>query len=286
MTEKNTHGLSHALGLHKLMRTLPVKVIAVTSGKGGVGKSNISLNLAIALAQKNKKVLLLDADLGLPSLDVMLGLRSKHNLAHVIQGVCSLNDIILAGPANVFIIPGAADAEFMTNLTSAEHAGIINAFNHLAMEWNYMIIDTGAGISDAVLNFTRSAQEIITVVGDEPASLTSAYTLMKILNKRCKLHHFHILTNMMRSIEEGQRLFNKLYEMMDPWFDVHLDYLGAIPFDEHVYRAVKRQKPFITAFPTALATKAIIKLAETIEEWPVKLTVSGNTSFFFERLVG
>lgn len=271
--------------MQNLIRTRPIQVIAVSSGKGGVGKSNIALNLAVGLAQKNKKVLLFDADLGLPSIDIMLDLRSQYNLSHVLKGVCPLNKIILNGPYGLHVIPGAADADF-TGLTPAQHAGIIDAFNQLTDDWNYLIIDTSAGISDAVLSFTRSVQEVIVVICDDPASLTGAYTFMKAMNKGCHVRHFHILANMMRKIEEGERLFSKLQDMSEQFLDISLNYLGAIPFDEHVYRATKKQKPVVMTFPESPAAKALFKLTAMIDEWPLKLTISGNTSFFLERMVG
>lgn len=274
-----------ASGLRSLSRTKPVKVIAVTAGKGGVGKSNVSVNLAVALAQLNKSVMLLDADLGLANIDILLGLHTKYNLSHVIQGVCHLSDIILQGPSGIRVIPAASGTEFMTQLTQAEHAGIIDAFNELTDDLDYMIIDTAAGISDTVLSFTRSSQELIVVVCDEPTSLTDAYALIKVMSKRYEWTHFHILANMVRSLKDGRDLFNKLSRVSEQFLDVHLDYLGAIPFDEHVHQAVKKQKPVLMAYPDSNATAALRELAENVSNWPFKSLLGGNTSFFLERLV-
>lgn len=274
-----------ASGLRNLTRTKPVTVIAVSAGKGGVGKSNISVNLAVALAQLNKNVMLLDADLGLANVDIMLGLHTKYNLSHVIQGVCNLSDIILHGPNGISVIPSASGTEFMTQLTQAEHAGIIDAFNELTDDLDYMIIDTAAGISDAVLSFTRSSQELIVVVCDEPTSLTDAYALIKVMSKRYEWTHFHILANMVRNLKDGRELFNKLFRVSEQFLDVQLDYLGAIPFDEHVHKAVKMQKPVLTAYPDSEASAALRDLADMVSNWPFKPELGGNTSFFLERLV-
>ncbi len=285
MSKINKSIKDQASGLRSLSRTKPVKVIAVTAGKGGVGKSNVSVNLAVALAQLNKSVMLLDADLGLANIDILLGLHTKYNLSHVIQGVCHLSDIILQGPNGIRVIPAASGTEFMTQLSQAEHAGIIDAFNELTDDLDYMIIDTAAGISDTVLSFTRSSQELIVVVCDEPTSLTDAYALIKVMSKRYEWTHFHILANMVRNLKDGRDLFNKLSRVSEQFLDVHLDYLGAIPFDEHVHKAVKKQKPVLMAYPDSNATTALRELAENVSNWPFKSLLGGNTSFFLERLV-
>lgn len=268
-------------------RTLskPVKVIAVSAGKGGVGKSNISINLAVALAQKDKKVLLLDADLGLANIDIMLGLYTKYNLSHVIQGSCHLTDIMLTGPHGIKVIPAASGTDYMTQLSATQHAGIIDAFNELTEDFDYMIIDTAAGISETVLSFTRSSQEVIVVVCDEPTSITDSYALIKIMCKRFEWSHFRVLINMVRSQREGREVFNRLYRVAEQFLDVHLDYLGAIPFDERVHESVKKQQAVLLTYPDCNAAKAFQQIAKKVDEWPFNRTLGGNTSFFLERLV-
>lgn len=281
----NTGVKDQAAGLRNIARTKPVKVIAVTAGKGGVGKSNVSVNLALALASQDKKVMLLDGDLSLANIDIMLGLHAKYNLSHVIQGTCHLSDIILQGPNGIRVIPAASGTEFMTQLSPVEHAGIIDSFNELTDDLDYMIIDTAAGISDTVLSFTRSSQELIVVVCDEPTSLTDAYALIKVMSKRYEWTHFHIVANMVRTVKNGRELYNKLLKVSEQFLDVHLDYLGAIPFDEHVHKAVKKQKAFLAAYPDSQASLSIKELASQVENWPFKPSIGGNTSFFLERLV-
>jgi flagellar biosynthesis protein FlhG len=263
----------------------PVKLIAVSAGKGGVGKSNVAINLSVALAKKGKKILLLDADLGLANIDIMLGLYTKYNLSHVLQGSCCLTEVMLTGPNDIKIIPAASGTEYMTQLSPTQHAGIIDSFNELTEEFDYMIIDTAAGISETVLSFTRSSQEIIVVVCDEPTSLTDSYALIKIMNKRFEWRHFHILANMVRSPREGQELYSRLYRAAEQFLDVQLDYLGAIPFDEKIHDAVKKQKAALIAYPDCEASKAISQIADKVDEWPFKPSFGGNTSFFLERLV-
>lgn len=288
MSKLNQDVLDQASGLRNLSRsprTKPVKVIAVTAGKGGVGKSNVSVNLALALAQKDKKVLLLDADLGLANIDIMLGLHTKYNLSHVVQGLCHLSDIMLPGPYGIRVIPAASGTEYMTQLSSVEHAGIIDSFNELTDDVDYMIIDTASGISDTVLSFARSSQELIVVVCDEPTSLADAYALIKVMSRRYEWSHFHVLANMVRNNKEGRELFNKLSRVAEQFLDVRLDYLGAIPYDERVREAGKKQKPMLMAYPDSNMAKVLCQLAETVENWPCKQLLSGNTSFFLDRLV-
>lgn len=285
MLKVNTDINDQAAGLRNLARRKPVKVIAVTAGKGGVGKSNVSVNLAVALAQLNQKVMLLDADLGLANVDIMLGLHAKYNLSHVIRGLCDLSDIILQGPNGIQVIPAASGTEFMTQLSHAEHAGIIDAFNELTDNLDYLIIDTAAGISDTVLSFTRSSQELIVVVCDEPTSLTDAYALIKVMSKRYKWTNFHIVANMVRNLKDGQDLFNKLFRVSEQFLDVQLNYLGAVPFDEHVHKAVKKQKPVLMVYPECNASSSFKEVADGVSHLSFNALLSGNTSFFLERLL-
>jgi flagellar biosynthesis protein FlhG len=284
MSKVSSNIKDQADGLRNFSRTKPIRIIAVTAGKGGVGKSNVSVNLAVALAEHHR-VMLLDADLGLANVDIMLGLHAKYNLAHVIQGVCDLNDVILEGPQGIRVIPASSGTEFMTQLSHAEHAGIIDSFNELTDDLDYLIIDTAAGISDTVLSFTRSSQELIVVVCDEPTSLTDAYALIKVMSKRYQCTKFHILANMVRHLNDGRHLFNKLLRVSEQFLDVHLNYLGAVPFDEHVHQAVKKQKPVILAYPEANASLSFKEIAQQVDSFPSQALLSGNTSFFLERLV-
>lgn len=263
----------------------PVNVIAVSAGKGGVGKSNVAINLSVSLAQRGKKVLLLDADLGLANIDIMLGVYARHNLSHVLQGVCRLSDIILNGPLGIKFIPAASGTDYMAQLSPVQHAGIIDAFNELTDEFDYMIIDTAAGISDTVLSFVRSSQEIIVVICDQPTSLTDSYALIKVMNQRFEWSHFHLLVNMVRNHEEGRDVFDKLYQVAGHFLDIHLNYLGLVPFDEHVHDAVKRQESVVVAYPDSKASQAFQAMAERVDSWSFKQALGGNTSFFLERLV-
>jgi flagellar biosynthesis protein FlhG len=273
-----------ASGLRRMKKQM-VKVIAVTGGKGGVGKTNVTLNLAMAMAQMGKKVLVLDADLGLANCDVMLGLRVEKNLSHVLSGEAELDDILIEGPFGIRIVPATSGTQSMTELSPAEHAGLIRAFSELRASFDVLLVDTAAGISDMVLSFSRASQDVLVVVCDEPSSITDAYALMKILSREHAVHKFKIVANMVRSLREGQELFAKLSRVTDRFLDVTLELVATIPFDENVRKAARKQRAFVDAFPKTPASLAVKTLATRAVQWPVPPSASGHLEFFLEQLV-
>ena len=273
-----------ANGLRRMNKQM-VKVISVTGGKGGVGKTNVTLNLAMSLAQLGKRVLVLDADLGLANCDVMLGLRVEKNLSHVLSGEAELDDIIVDGPFGIKIIPATSGSQNMTELAPAEHAGLIRAFSELKTPVDVLLVDTAAGISDMVLSFSRASQDVMVVVCDEPSSITDAYALMKILSRDHGVEKFKIVANMVRSLKEGQELFAKLTRVTDRFLDVSLELVATIPYDENVRKAARKQKAFVDAFPKTAASMAIKSLALKAIKWPLPETASGHLEFFLEQLV-
>lgn len=263
----------------------PVQVIAVTGGKGGVGKSNVSINLSVCLAQMGRRVALLDADLGLANIDILLGLTPKRNLEDVLAGECSLLDIMLTGPGGIRIIPASSGTQKMTMLGSMEHAGLIHAFSEISNQIDVLVIDTAAGISDSVISFVRASQEVLVVVCDEPSSITDAYALIKLLNREYGVDRFRVLANMTRSNQEGRNLYNKLTQVAERFLDVSLQYVGNIPFDETVRKAVQRQRAVVEVSPRSKAALAFKQLAEKVDLWPLPSTPRGHLEFFVERLV-
>lgn len=263
----------------------PIQVVAVTGGKGGVGKSNVAVNTAVALAEQGKRVVLLDADLGLANIDVLLGISSGRNIADVLTGDAELRDILVPGPGGIHIIPASSGTQRMANLGEREHAGIIGAFSELGDQMDVLIVDTAAGISRTVTSFVRAAQETMIVVTDEPTSVTDAYALIKVLNRDCKMDRFRVLANMVRTPREGQNLFNKLSKVTDRFLDVTLQYVGSVPMDDSVRKAVQRQKAVIEAYPRSKAAVAYRSLAQKVATWPLPSTPRGNLEFFVERLV-
>jgi len=263
----------------------PVKVIAIASGKGGVGKTNVTVNIGVALAAQGQEVLLLDADLGLANIDVMLGLHPQYNLLHVLDGSKSLNDIIVEGPSGLKIIPAASGIQKMAELSPAEHAGMIQAFSEMDQHIDILLIDSAAGIADSVISFTRAAQEVIIVVCDEPASITDAYALIKLLSKEYDLERFHIIANMTRNVQEGRELFNKISLVCDRFLEINLDFMGIVPFDDDLRRAVKKQRAVVDFLPRSKSATAFTHLAKKVAHWPVQKQPRGHMEFFIERLI-
>ena len=274
-----------AAGLRKMVAPEPIRVIAVTGGKGGVGKTSVSVNLGIALADMGRRVMLLDADLGLANIDVVLGLHPKHDLSDVMSGERSLEEVVVTGPSGIQVVPGASGLKQMAELSAAEHTGLIHAFSEVANNVDVLLIDTAAGISDQVISFSRAAQEVVVVVCDEPASITDAYAIIKLLNREHGIRRFRVLANMIRSVQEGRDLFNKMCRVTDQYLDVMVSYMGGIPYDDNLRKAVKSQKPVVAAFPRSRSAQAFKNLAKRADNWPVASGVSGQLQFFVERLI-
>ncbi|MGF1726797.1 MinD/ParA family protein [Photobacterium nomapromontoriensis] len=274
-----------ASGLRRMTQLTSTKVITVTGGKGGVGKTNVTLNMAITMARQGKRVMVLDADLGLANVDVMLGLRAGRNLSHVLAGVCDLKDIIIEGPYGVKIVPASSGTQNMAELSAAQHVGLIRAFSSLEDDIDILLVDTAAGISDMVLSFSRAAQDVLVVVCDEPTSITDAYALIKILSREYDVQRFKIVANMVRSYREGRDLFAKLTRVTERFLDANLELAACIPLDDNLRQSVKRQKLVVEAYPRSPAALAMTSLANKAMTWPIPTSPGGHLEFFVEKLL-
>lgn len=262
-----------------------IQVIAVTSGKGGTGKTTVALNLSLALAALGRRVVLLDADLGLASIDVQLGLISKYTLADVIEGRCELSDVLVHGPRGIRIAPAASGIKSMANLSPAQHAGLIHAFSDIADSIDVLVIDTAPGISDSVINFVRAAHEVLLVVCDEPTSIVDVYALIKLLNRNYGLSRFKVLANMEPKHKDGRDLFTKLTKITDQFLDVSLSFAGVVPYDQNVRKSAQMQRAIYDSFPRSRAAKAFQALALKADTWPLPCSSRGSIEFFSENLV-
>ncbi len=277
--------MDQAQGIRQMKSQKPVRVIAITSGKGGVGKSNVTVNLAVSLAQLGEKVMVMDADMGLANIDVLLGLSPHMNLSHVISGECTLEECIVEGPKGIKIIPASSGIAAMSDLTPAQNAGVIRSFSELTDPVDTLLIDTAAGLSDSVVSYTRAAREVIVVVCDEPASITDAYAMIKVMNRDYDVQRFHVLSNQAQDMQQGRDLFTKLNRVSQKYLDVTLDYLGAVPYDDCLKKAVQKQKTVVESYPRSPASLAFRQLAKKLHQWPVPKDMEGHLEFFIERLV-
>jgi flagellar biosynthesis protein FlhG len=260
-----------------------IRVLSVTSGKGGVGKSNVVANLAMALAAQGKKVLIIDADLGVGNIDVLLGLSPQYNLNHVLSGEKALSEIIVEAAPGIKLIPAGSGVQEYTSLGQHEKLKLLDELDMLEEEFDIMIIDTEAGISENVTYFTVAAQEIVVVVSPEPTSITDVYALIKLLATRYSEHHFKVLVNMARDSEDALEVFRKLANVAGRFLDISLDYLGCVVKDEKLVEAVKKQKAVFQLFPDCEATGCFTTLAKRVVENSRQTRVKGNIQFFFRR---
>ena len=277
---------SQAEMIEEMNSTRPVKVIAVTGGKGGVGKTTVSANLAVALAAQGRDVMLVDADFGMANVDVVLGLHTRFHLGHVVRGECTLEEAIVTGPHGLQIVPSASGIKRMANLSEAEQAGIIRAFSDLYHRVGTLVVDTAAGLHESVLTFSQAAHHVVVVVCDEPASITDAYALIKVLSREHGVQRFQILASQTRRSGEGPDLFQKISKVCDRFLNVHLEFAGSVPFDDYLRRAVQRQTAVVEAYPASISSVALKNLAMKADKWSVPQGARGHLEFFVERMVG
>ena len=279
------HSQSQVATLKRYMNRKPVSVTTVCSGKGGVGKTNVAINIAVAMGGQQRNVYLLDADVSLANVDVLLGLQPRFNLSHVVRGETDLASTILEGPNNIKIVPASTGSFCMTDLSSVSQAAVIQAFGGLINQPDVMIVDTAAGISPTVARFVQAAQHAVVVVCDEPASLTDAYALIKVFSNHYGISRFQVVTNQSTTRSAGRALFGKLARVTDSYLDVVLHHLGDIPRDDYLVKAVQEQRAVVDAYPKSPAGSAFRKIAEGIDALPASSQASGGIEFFFERLL-
>ena len=261
------------------------RVIAVTSGKGGVGKSSISINLALALTELGKKVIILDADFGLANVEVMFGVIPKNNLGDLIFKGMNIKDIIVEGPRGVDFISGGSGIAKLVNLEKEQVKRLVGKLSELEEIADVIIIDTGAGIHPAVMEFLISSPETIVVTTPEPTSITDSYALLKALslnegfdkeNTKIKM-----IANRVASENEGVNLHEKLSAVVGRFLEIDIEYMGIVPQDSYIQKAIMKQKPVYIMYPNAPASKRFKEIAENIvnnEEITIK--TKGIRSYF------
>lgn len=262
------------------------RTISVTSGKGGVGKTTLLVNLALHLGRRGHKVLLLDGDLGMGNVDIMFGRTPTDALKHVLSGDASLTEVISQVAPNVFLIPGGNGVYDLARTNSIQKRVLIDQVNQLESIYDYMLIDTAPGIDDNVLFLNAAASEIMVVVTPDPASMADAYALIKVLNQRHKENRFSIVCNMVRDESEAMRVFQRLSDVAQRFLCVGLDYKGFVPSDPVLRRATKSQQLVLEADPRSPSAVSIRNLAENLSGSRQIAGIKGGMQFFWEQMVG
>jgi flagellar biosynthesis protein FlhG len=262
------------------------KVIAITSGKGGVGKTNVVGNLAIACQRMGKRVLIFDADLGLANIDIMFGLNPKHNIEEVIKGEKELSQIIVQGPEDVAILPASSGVQELAHLTEGQKINLLNEFDILSNMFDIMLIDTGAGISSNVTYFNMAAEERIIVVTPEPTSITDAYALIKVMFYQHGTKNFFLLLNMVRDESEAKSVYQNLSRVVARFMGgISIDYAGFIPWDSLLQEAVSRREPVVCCYPEGSSSNSFKELANYLLRKTDRRPIDGNIKFFWKSLI-
>ncbi|MCP9450552.1 MAG: MinD/ParA family protein [Nitrospira sp.] len=282
--QKNMSGVD-ALATAEDLLAVRTRVVAVSSGKGGVGKTNVVANWAVALGRSGKRVLVLDADLGLGNLDVLLGLVPRHTIEHALSGVCTLREICLEGPAGIQVLPASSGVPHLTSLTESQQLVIQEQLEELAAGMDVLLIDTGAGISPNVTFFASAAHEIVIVVTPEPTSLTDAYALIKVLTRRYRERRFKVLVNQARGPREAAEVFRRLDTAVDRFLQVAVEPIGYVPHDDYVTLAVMRQKAVADLFPDSPAAQAFARLAGQVMQWPLPDLPKSSVQLLWRRMI-
>jgi flagellar biosynthesis protein FlhG len=261
------------------------RVLSITSGKGGVGKTAVVANIAVLLARMGKRVLILDADLGLANIDVVFGLAPSHNLNHFFAGECGLKEILVEGPLGIRILPAGSGVQRFTRLDSEQKLRLLEALDAMHNDFDFVLIDTEAGISENVTYFTTAAQEILVVTTPEPTAITDAYALMKLLSNQYHEKRFNLIVNFIKSEEEALDVYRKLTMVANRYLDISIDYMGSIPRDKLMVEAIRKQQVMVQLYPESKTSAAFEALSRSMLQEPKTLEAKGSIQFFWKRLL-
>lgn len=239
-------------------------VVAITSGKGGVGKTNIAANLAICMARENQRVILLDADMGLANLDILMNIRSRYNLAHVLSGARTLDEIIHVGPAGVEVICGGSGMENLANMNRFQRQRLIDQMQSLQARSDIIVIDTGAGIHSTVVGFCLSANHTLVVTTPEPTAMTDAYAMIKVLASNRYTGRISLVVNMAATLSEGRKIYRQIADVAARFLNIPVFEGGILCRDENLLQAVRRREPVVQAFPKSEISAALAAISKRL----------------------
>ncbi len=262
------------------------RTISVTSGKGGVGKTTVIANLALSLAKKGKKVLILDGDLGMANVDIFFGVKSQGNVHDIISGSKEMHEILIQVSENVFLVPGGSGVVKLNQMNHFERRAVIEAVGALPMRFDYLLIDTATGINENVLFLNTAVQTVAVVITPDPASFTDAYALIKILSLKFKVNHFSIICNQVGNQEEGLSLYKRFHDVVNKFLLVGLEYLGAIPQDENLRKATQMQRLILRQDANSLSALAIRRMADQIDSSSRHVDSGGGMQLFWDQVIG
>ena len=261
------------------------RVLSITSGKGGVGKTAVVANISVSLAKKGKKVLILDADLGLANIDVVFGLTPPYNLNHFFSGEHDLQSVMVEGPHGIKILPAGSGLQNFIRLEPSHKLRLLEGLDSIQEPFDYVLIDTEAGISENVTYFNTAAQEILIVTTPEPTAITDAYALMKLLSTQFHEKHFNLVVNMVESDNDALDVYRKLTMVSNRYLDISIDFLGSIPADKQMNDCIRKQKVIADLYPTSKVGNSFGTLAERITLEPSNNEPKGNIQFFWKKLL-
>jgi flagellar biosynthesis protein FlhG len=267
-----------------MSKSTTTQIIGIASGKGGVGKTTVSVNLAVMLASMGKKVMVFDADLGLANAQLAMGCRTPYNFSHVLAGEKTVKEIIIEGPMGVKLVPGASGIQHMASLSQVETAGIIQAFSDIEEDLDYFIVDLAAGLSDTVMTFLRACQHRFIVLKNEPSSIADAYGTVKVMIQDYQLNNIGLIPNGVFSQDEGERLYGSINSVIQNFLGSRVDYLHSITQDEMVLRAIKASQPLVNFAPSSIASRDFRALSKVVTNLDKNVSMSGGLQFFIERL--
>jgi flagellar biosynthesis protein FlhG len=262
----------------------PLRIVAITSGKGGVGKTHVACNLAVLAARAGQRVLVIDADLGLANADIVLGIAPHHHLGHLLEGAAPVDDVLAEGPEGVRILAASSGVQELTRLDDTQKLRLVTALDVIEDRFDLVLVDCAAGIGDNVLFFAGAAQEALLVVSPEPTSLTDAYATVKVLSQQAGVERFAVIVNPVPTEAHGREVYGRLTRVTDRFLTARVAFLGTVPRDENLQRALMAQRPVVELFPRSPCSRALLDLSKRLLERPPPASLQGGLKFLWQRL--